>query len=46
MFISDIIIPGLRNFKEANVHFYEGENVIIGLNYAGNSNLLLLSVMQ
>lgn len=40
MYISEISIKGLRNFKDVNVHFHEGMNVIIGHNNTGKSNLL------
>ena len=40
MYISGIQISGFRNFKEAEVVFHEGVNVIIGHNNAGKSNLL------
>lgn len=40
MYISKIKIKGFRNFKETEVNFHEGVNVIIGHNNAGKSNLI------
>lgn len=40
MYISQIKICGFRNFKEKNILFNDGINVIIGHNNAGKSNLL------
>ena len=40
MFISKIHIQGYRNFKNKEITFHEGINVIIGPNNAGKSNLL------
>lgn len=40
MYISKIIIEGFRNFKNTEVLFDEGINVIIGHNNAGKTNLL------
>ncbi len=40
MFISKIKIQGYRNFKNHEILFNEGINVIIGHNNAGKSNLL------
>ena len=40
MFISKIHIKGYRNFKDSEILFREGINVIIGPNNAGKSNLL------
>jgi putative ATP-dependent endonuclease of the OLD family len=40
MYISKIKINNLRNFKEKEVEFTEGVNVIIGHNNAGKTNLL------
>ena len=40
MFISKIHIKGYRNFKDSEVLFHEGINVLIGQNNAGKSNLL------
>lgn len=40
MYISKIHIKGYRNFKDLEVEFREGINVIIGPNNAGKSNLL------
>lgn len=40
MYISQIEIKNFRNFKECEVHFNEGVNVIIGHNNAGKTNLL------
>ena len=40
MFISKIKIQGYRNFKNHEIIFNEGINVIIGHNNAGKSNLL------
>lgn len=40
MYISKIIIRGFRNFKENEILFNDGINVIIGHNNAGKSNLL------
>lgn len=40
MFISKIQIQGYRNFKDKEIAFREGINVIIGPNNAGKSNLL------
>lgn len=40
MYISKIKIKGFRNFKEKEILFNDGINVIIGHNNAGKSNLL------
>lgn len=40
MYISKIHIKGYRNFKDSEIIFREGINVIIGPNNAGKSNLL------
>ena len=40
MYISKIETKGFRNFKQAEVLFHEGVNVIIGHNNTGKSNLL------
>lgn len=40
MYISKIKIKGFRNFKENEILFNDGINVIIGHNNAGKSNLL------
>ena len=40
MFISRIHIKGYRNFKDKEILFRDGINVIIGSNNAGKSNLL------
>ena len=40
MYISKINIKGFRNFKEKEILFNDGINVIIGHNNAGKSNLL------
>ena len=40
MYISKIHIVGYRNFKDKEISFKEGINVIIGPNNAGKSNLL------
>ena len=40
MFISKIHIKGYRNFKDKEVFFRDGINVVIGPNNAGKSNLL------
>ena len=40
MYISKIHIKGYRNFKDSEILFREGINVIIGPNNAGKSNLL------
>jgi len=40
MFISKIHIQGYRNFKDKEIVFREGINVIIGPNNSGKSNLL------
>ena len=40
MYISKIKIKNFRNFKEKEVEFTEGVNVIIGHNNAGKTNLL------
>lgn len=40
MYISKIQIKGYRNFKDSEILFREGINVIIGPNNAGKSNLL------
>lgn len=40
MFISKIEITNYRNFKETEIKFNEGINVIIGHNNAGKTNLL------
>lgn len=40
MYISKIHIKGYRNFKDKEVFFRDGINVIIGPNNAGKSNLL------
>ena len=40
MYISKINIKGYRNFKDSEIFFRDGINVIIGPNNAGKSNLL------
>ena len=40
MYISNIKIKNFRNFKDNDITFNEGVNVIIGHNNAGKSNLL------
>ncbi len=40
MYISKIHIKNFRNFKDNEILFNEGLNVIIGHNNAGKSNLL------
>lgn len=40
MYINNIRVEGFRNFKDSNVDFIEGVNVIIGHNNAGKTNLL------
>lgn len=40
MFINHIRIEGFRNFKDSQIDFNEGVNVIIGHNNAGKTNLL------
>ena len=40
MFISQIEIKNFRNFKDCEIQFNEGVNVIIGHNNAGKTNLL------
>lgn len=40
MYISNIKIQNFRNFKELEVNFNEGINIIIGHNNAGKSNLV------
>lgn len=40
MYISKITIKGFRNFKEKEILFNDGINVIIGHNNAGKSNIL------
>lgn len=40
MYISEIKIQGFRNFKNSDVSFNDGINVIIGHNNAGKTNLL------
>lgn len=40
MYISQIEIKNFRNFKECEIEFNEGVNVIIGHNNAGKTNLL------
>lgn len=40
MYISKIKIKGFRNFRDTEVLFHEGVNVIIGHNNAGKSNLI------
>lgn len=40
MYISKIKIKGFRNFKENEILFKDGINVIIGHNNAGKSNVL------
>ena len=40
MFINSIHIEGFRNFKDSQIDFNEGVNVIIGHNNAGKTNLL------
>jgi putative ATP-dependent endonuclease of OLD family len=40
MFISKINIKGFRNFKQTEVQFKDGFNVVIGHNNAGKTNLL------
>lgn len=41
MYISKNHIKGYRNFKDKEINFREGINVIIGPNNAGKSNLLI-----
>lgn len=40
MYISKIIIEGFRNYKNTEIQFNDGINVIIGHNNAGKTNLL------
>lgn len=40
MYISNIKIKNFRNFKEQEIIFNDGVNVIIGHNNAGKTNLL------
>lgn len=40
MYINSIHIEGFRNFKDSQIEFNEGVNVIIGHNNAGKTNLL------
>lgn len=40
MYISHIKIKGFRNFKETDIEFNDGLNVLIGHNNAGKTNLL------
>ena len=40
MYISHITIKGFRNFKDAEVEFNDGINILIGHNNAGKTNLL------
>ena len=40
MYISKIEIKNFRNFKEQEIHFNDGVNVIIGHNNAGKTNLI------
>lgn len=40
MYINNIRIEGFRNFKDSQIDFNEGVNVIIGHNNAGKTNLL------
>ena len=40
MYISHITIKGFRNFKDAEVEFNDGINILIGQNNAGKTNLL------
>jgi predicted ATP-dependent endonuclease of OLD family len=40
MYISSITIQGFRNFKDSNIEFNDGLNIIIGHNSAGKTNLL------
>lgn len=40
MYIAKIKIQGFRNFKDTEIEFHEGTNVIIGPNNAGKSNLI------
>ena len=40
MYISKINIKGYRNFKDSEIFFRDGINVVIGPNNAGKSNLL------
>ena len=40
MYISHIHIKGFRNFKDTDVEFNDGINILIGHNNAGKTNLL------
>lgn len=40
MYISHIKIQGFRNFKNSDIEFNDGLNVLIGHNNAGKTNLL------
>lgn len=40
MYISHIKIKGFRNFKDSDIEFNDGLNVLIGHNNAGKTNLL------
>lgn len=46
MYISKIKINNFRNFKEKEIEFTEGVNVIIGHNNAGKTNLLKALVLD
>lgn len=40
MYISHIKVKGFRNFKDSNIEFNDGLNILIGHNNAGKTNLL------
>lgn len=40
MYISHIKVKGFRNFKDSDIEFNDGLNVLIGHNNAGKTNLL------
>ena len=44
MYISKIHMANFRNFKDHDVSYKEGINVIIGHNNAGNTNLIIYSI--
>lgn len=41
MYISKVKIENFRNFKEKEIEFNDGVNVIIGHNNAGKTNLII-----
>ena len=40
MYISHIKVKGFRNFKDSDIEFNDGLNVLIGHNNAGKTNIL------